>query len=78
MDPMEMMKDLSMEAYSELLVEKMKAAYEKKMGKRLDRIAEVAVDHAIRYWASKMERKEMKIKEMEEYGRKLGEAFMSK
>jgi len=78
MDPMSMMKELKMEAYSELMVEKMKAAFERKIGKKMDKVVEVVVDNAIKHWASKMERKEMKMKDMEEYQQKLMDALRSK
>lgn len=81
----EMIMGMANHAWKELIIEKMKQAYEKKSGKQMDKIAEVGVEYCIRFWASRMEHKKMKMKgreakmrEMDEYGEKLMEAFMSK
>ena len=77
-DPMRMMWEMQEEAYAELMVEKMKAAFERRIGKKMDKAAEVVVEYSVRHWASKMEHKEMKMKGKEEYFQKLMEAMKSK
>ncbi len=83
--PEEMVMRMADHAWKELMIDKMKQAYEKKSGKQMDKIAEVGVEYCIRFWASKMEHKKMKMKgyeakmqQMDEFGDKLMEAFMSK
>lgn len=41
-------------AHKELLIEKMKAALEAKMGKKMDKIADIAVDAALSWMKNKM------------------------
>ncbi len=83
--PEAMIMGMANHAWKELMIEKMKQAYEKKSGKQMDKIAEVGVEYCIRFWSAKMEHKKMKMKgceakmqQMDEYSDKLMEAFMSK
>ena len=64
-------------AWSELIVEKMKAAFEKKRGANMEKAAEVAVNHSVAFWNAKMAGKEMSEEEHKEYEKKLMEAFQS-
>lgn len=54
-----------------VLVRKMEAILERKMGKKLDAEAEVVVEHVMKAWQVSMESKEMSANENEEYGKKL-------
>jgi len=49
-----MMMYLANEAWSELLKDKMKAAYEKSIGDKMNKIAHISVEACIAYWGNKM------------------------
>ena len=57
MDMGKMMMQLANEAWSELMKEKMKAAYQKSIGNKMDKIAAVGVEACIGYWNSKAKEK---------------------
>ena len=67
-----MMMDLANEAWSELMKEKMKAAYEKAMGDKMSKMAAVGVEACMAYWNHKM-KSEASCAEFEE---KLKKAMM--
>ena len=52
-----MIKGLTNEAWSKLMKEKMKAAYEKAIGPKMDRMAQVGVEACIAYWNNQMKDK---------------------
>ena len=45
---------LADKAWEELMKEKMKAAYEKAIGERMNKVAQVGIEASIAYWGSKM------------------------
>ena len=49
-----MMMDLANEAWSELMKEKMKASYEKAVGDKMNKAAQVSVEACMAYWNNKM------------------------
>ena len=67
-----MILGLANEAWSELMKEKMKAAYEKTIGEKMNKAAHVGVEACIAYWAQKM-KSEAAWAEFEE---KLSKAMM--
>ena len=75
-----MILDLSVDAWEELIIEKMKKAFEAQAGPRMDKIAEIAVAHSSKIWSEKMKAKNMEkeasAEEIEEYKNKIMEAFM--
>ena len=68
----EMMMRLANEAWEGLMREKMKAAYEKAIGDRMDKAAQVSVEACINYWNNKMSGKAS----MAEFEQKIGKAMM--
>jgi len=65
--------DLANQAWEELLKEKIKKVYEKKLGEHLNKTAQVAADGCADYWQSKIQEK-TKCKEFQE---KVKEAMTS-
>ena len=57
MDHAKMMMDLANEAWSELMMDKMKIVYEKAMGDKMNKMAAVGVEACIAYWTNKMKEK---------------------
>ena len=53
----DMMMNIANEAWEELMKEKMKSAYEKSIGDKMNRTAMVAVEACIAYWGNKMKEK---------------------
>ena len=49
-----MMMDLANEAWSELMKEKMKAAYEKAVGDKMNKSSQASVEACMAYWNNKM------------------------
>ncbi len=72
-----MMMHMAHAAWNELMVEKMKAAFDKQRGANMEKAAQVAVDHSIAFWNAKMAGKELTEDEHKEYEKKLMEAFQS-
>ena len=58
MDKGKMMMGLANEAWSELMMDKMKAAFEKAKGQKMDKVAHISVEACMAYWANKMKSKE--------------------
>ncbi|HLC50286.1 MAG TPA: hypothetical protein VJI97_02555 [Candidatus Nanoarchaeia archaeon] len=52
-----MVMGLANDAWSKLMKEKMKAAYEKAIGPKMDRMAQVGVEACIAYWNNQMKDK---------------------
>ena len=48
---------LANNAWEELMKEKMKAAYEKAIGERMNKVAQVGIEASIAYWSNKMKEK---------------------
>jgi len=67
-----MMMDMANESWSELMKEKMKAAYEKAIGDKMSKMASVGVEACMAYWNQKM-KNEASCAEFEE---KLKKAMM--
>ncbi|MEK6983627.1 MAG: hypothetical protein AABX33_03565 [Nanoarchaeota archaeon] len=67
-----MVMELANEAWSELMKEKMKTAYEKAMGEKMNKVAQVGVESCIGYWTNKMKEKHS----WDEYEDKLKKAMM--
>jgi len=72
------LQKLSEEAWSNVVRRKMEAAIEKESGKKLDKVASLAVEHAMKEWKMWMENEKMEEKEVEEYEGKLDEAMGGK
>ena len=72
MDKGQMMMGLANEAWSELMKEKMKAAYEKAKGDKMNKVAQISVEACMAYWGSKMKSKEA----WNEFEEKLKNAMM--
>ena len=49
-----MMMDLANDAWEELMMEKMKSSYEKAVGDKMNKAAQVCVEACIAYWGQKM------------------------
>jgi hypothetical protein len=69
------MMHLAHAAWNELMVEKMKAAFNEKRGPYMDKAAQVAVDHSIAFWNAKMQGKELSEEEHKDYAKKLMDVF---
>ena len=67
-----MVMRLANEAWEELMKEKMKSAYEKAMGDKMNKTAQIGVEACMMYWGNKMKGK-MAWMEFEE---KLNKAMM--
>lgn len=67
-----MFMDMANDAWSELMKEKMKSAYEKAMGDKMNKAAAVSVEACMAYWGQKM-KNEASFAEFEE---KLKRAMM--
>lgn len=72
MDHGKMIMQLANEAWAELMKEKMKAAYEKTMGEKMNKVALVGVEACIAYWTQKMKEEGA----CHEYSEKLKKAMM--
>ncbi|MFH1394454.1 MAG: hypothetical protein ABII71_03715 [Candidatus Micrarchaeota archaeon] len=70
-----MMMHMAHAAWNELMVEKMKAAFEKKNGARMEKAAQVAADHSTAFWNARMAGKELSEEDHKEYEKRLMEAF---
>jgi len=73
-----MMKALSDSAWSCLMKDKIKKAYEEKMGKQMDAAAQVCADHAMKMYGMKQSGHAEVKSEIESFRKKLGEAFSKK
>ena len=67
-----MIMGLANEAWTELMKEKMKKAYEKEIGAKMDSIAKIGVEACIAFWGNKMKDKAS----FDEFEEKLREAMM--
>lgn len=76
-----MMMALADHAWQELMVEKMKAAWEDARGANMTKMAVVSVEHSMIAWKKKMESKEMDCEpskeDIEAFKKKLHEAMGS-
>lgn len=74
-----MMMALSDHAWNELMVEKMKAAWEDARGASMTKMAAVSVEHSMTAWKKKMESKDMDFEpskeDIEAFKKKLNEAM---
>ncbi len=52
-----MIMKLANEAWDDLMKEKMKSSYEKAMGSKMDKAAQIGVEACIMYWGNKMKGK---------------------
>ena len=73
----QMMMQLSDNAWAELMKEKMKSHYEKKVGQSMDKVAEIGVDMGLDFWESHMKQEKFSKEKIDEYEKKLKEAFNS-
>jgi len=71
----EELDELAERAWMNVVRKKMEDAIEKESGKKLDKVALIAVEHAMRAWKMMMENGKMEEKEAEEYEKKLDEAM---
>ena len=67
-----MIMGLANEAWAELMKEKMKAAFEKIKGDKMDKVAQIGVEACMAYWGNKMKDKAS----FEEFEEKLNKAMM--
>ena len=67
-----MMMEIANEAWTELMKDKMKAAYEKAKGDKMDKVAHISVEACMAYWANKMKSQAA----WEEFEEKLKNAMM--
>ena len=73
-----MLRALSDKAWSCLMKEKIKKAYEEKMGKQMDAAAEICAEHAMKMYEMKKSGHEGAKAEIESFRKKLSEAFSKK
>jgi len=76
-DMPKMIMCMAHDAWNELMLDKMKAAFDEKRGKHMDAAAKLAVEHSILFWSSKMKGKEITKEDHEEFEKKLMEIFKS-
>ena len=67
-----MMMRMADEAWEELMKEKMKQAYEKSIGEKMNKVASVAVEGCIAFWTNKMKEEST----CHEFEQKLSKAMM--
>ena len=68
-DKSKMMMDMANEAWHELMKDKIKSAYEKLIGEKMNKTAHVCAEMCIAYWGNKM-KEEMTSAEFEDKIRK--------
>lgn len=66
---------LSHDAWAELMKDKLKEAFEKTEGKKMDNAAEVCVEFSTVFWKAKKEGKKPSKEEFEAFSKKLMEAL---
>ena len=74
-DLKEELDELAEKAWMNVVRKKMEAAIEKESGKKLDKVAQLAVEHAMKTWKMMMENERMEESEEDEYEKKLDEAM---
>ena len=69
------------EAWSELMVEKLKARWEKERGENMEKVADLIIAHSMEVWKLRMEKQDIKAElekeKIDKFREELGKIFMS-